>query len=171
MAKKNIETSGPRSGAMKTWLRVVLFASLALNLMVLGLVGGAVISKGGPSGPPSFERAFGPMTQALSSQDRRTIGNALRRDYKQKRANGPRDYRDFSIIINTLRQVPFDADGVVQNLEKHHLSANNRLMQGQELLIDRLVEMSDEERKAYATRLEEVVERRKKRGGRPPKRD
>ena len=37
------------------WGRLVLVISLALNLMVLGIVGGAVLSRGGPSGPPRID--------------------------------------------------------------------------------------------------------------------
>jgi len=55
----------------KLW-RIVLVISLALNLAVVGVVGGFMVRSSGDKGPPrSFDVGLGPIGRALDREDRR----------------------------------------------------------------------------------------------------
>jgi len=62
----------------KLW-RIVLVTSLALNLAVVGVIGGLALRSSGDKGPPrNFDVGLGSIGRALSQEDRRAIGSALR---------------------------------------------------------------------------------------------
>ena len=70
--------SSPSPGAPR-WMRVLLVLSLALNLLVAGLLIGDALTGGGPGrGPRPAEMALGPVAQALDPADRRAILGTLR---------------------------------------------------------------------------------------------
>ena len=76
----------PSPKSSRLWVRVLLVVSLALNLLVIGAVAGVII-KGGPfkhGGPPHMAQGgVGPLTQALSKEDRRAIGREMRQKGQQ----------------------------------------------------------------------------------------
>ncbi len=86
--------------------RIVLVASLALNLAVGGIVAGSVVSGRLGKGPPrSFDLGLGPIARALEPQERRAIGRNLR----QNRALRDLDLRGrVDEVIALLRAEPFD---------------------------------------------------------------
>lgn len=146
------------------WARIVLFGSLALNLLIVGVIAGAVL-RHGPDGrsidepPPLRDMGFGPFGNALSPSDRRAIGQAL-----QGHANDLRKNRDvvrdqFTTMLVLLKTTPFDAEAFneIINRQRENLLARQEI--GQDLLIERISAMSDEERQAFADRLEKTVRR------------
>ena len=69
--------SRPAAPGTKPWLRVVLGLSLMLNLLIVGLVLGAVIRFGGPGERPPPPTGVA-MFRALPSDDRRAMRDHLR---------------------------------------------------------------------------------------------
>ena len=71
---------------MKLWLRVVLVLSLAFNLLIVGISAGAMFtwSKWKSHHGPRMDLSAGPMTRALSREDRRAIGKEMRKAYHKK---------------------------------------------------------------------------------------
>lgn len=144
-------------------LRIALAVSVALNLLILGLVAGAVLRDGGPHGRMVRDLDFGPFTEALTPEDR----DALRRDFIRQ-APDLRDMRrqmrdDFSTLLAALRAEPFDVEalrGVVAN-QGDRMAA--RLELGQDLMLARIAAMTPAERAAFADRLEQRLERGPKR--------
>ncbi|MEY4871132.1 MAG: hypothetical protein RLZZ563_462 [Pseudomonadota bacterium] len=140
-------------------LRVALAVSVALNLLILGLVAGAVLRDGGPHGRMVRDLDFGPFTEALTPEDR----DALRRDFLRQ-APDLRDMRrqmrdDFATLLEALRAEPFDVEalrGVVAN-QGDRMAA--RLELGQDLMLARIAAMTPAERAAFADRLERRLER------------
>ena len=67
------------------WTRWALIISLALNLIVIGAVVGTVLRHGSEGHRDAHgdkhghDMAGGPLTQALSREDRRAIGREMRR--------------------------------------------------------------------------------------------
>ncbi|MGH1354399.1 MAG: periplasmic heavy metal sensor [Thalassovita sp.] len=159
-----VETPKKKTGTgMRPWLKVVLFASLALNLAVAGLVIGAAVKYGPRDGhrPPRVDMMMGPYTHALSRKDRREIGEKLRREYRAERPSRQEMRAQFDRVLTALRAQPFDA-GVVEQLFEHQLEAGmERQAIGQRLLMQRLIQMSDAERADFAERLEEGLKNRK----------
>ena len=151
----------PPPGGRK--LRIALAVSVALNLLILGLVAGAVLRDGGPHGRMVRDLDFGPFTEALTPEDR----DALRRDFIRQ-APDLRDMRrqmrdDFSTLLAALRAEPFDVEalrGVVAN-QGDRMAA--RLELGQDLMLARIAAMTPAERAAFADRLEQRLERGPKR--------
>ena len=73
---------------MRRRTKVLLAVSLGLNMLVIGMAGGAFFHSGGPSHVQGA--AFGPYTRALSPQDRKVVGQALRADIGSYRQNLPK---------------------------------------------------------------------------------
>lgn len=140
-------------------LRIALGVSVALNLLVAGLVAGAVLRDGGPRDRMLRDLDFGPFTEALSDSDR----DALRRDFVA-RSGGFREMRaqmraDFDALLRVLRVEPFDVEAVRSLLEGQQARVQERLVLGQDLLLERLAAMSPEARAEFADRLERRLRR------------
>ena len=71
----NLAPDKSTSARTPLWLRIIFFLSLALNLLVAGLVIGHMLGDGPDRRVPRVDRMGGPMTFALSHEDRRAIGD------------------------------------------------------------------------------------------------
>lgn len=147
--------------AMRRGLRILLFVSLALNLLVAGLVIGAVAHQAGGSRshPPRVERPGGPMVAALTRADRIAIGKALREADRAGRPSRDELRAEYDAVIAALTTVPYEPETVRAAVERQTQGFSRRADLGRDLLLERLAEMSDEERAAFAMRLREVLER------------
>lgn len=146
-------------------VRIALAVSVALNLLVIGLVAGAMLRDGGPRGRMAGDPAFGPFTEALAPEDRA----ALRQEFVQ-RIPEMRDMRrqmrtDFAALLEALRAEPFDAGAVRGLIEAQSARMAGRLQVGQELLVARIEAMTPEARAAFADRLESRLRRGPERQG------
>ncbi|MEQ6248541.1 periplasmic heavy metal sensor [Sulfitobacter sp. HNIBRBA3233] len=133
---------------------IALGLSLALNLAVAAAVGGAMWrfhEGGGPHGRPL--RGEAPYLSALGREDRREIRRAIRQAPGDRRAQ-------MQEMFSLLRAEPFDPAPVRALLERQRES----LLQRQDLTsaawLARISRMSDDERRAYVQRLEEMMELR-----------
>lgn len=137
--------------------RIVLVVSLALNLAVVGVVGGAMLSGKFRDGPPSrFDFGLGLVSRALAEDERREIGRALRQD----RSLRNHDFRgQMAAMATALRAEPFDR-GVLQQLlddQAEHLSQVQA--RARTAVLDKIAAMSPERRRAFADRLVEELQR------------
>lgn len=141
-----------------TWL---LFASLALNLLILGAVVGWLLSPDGPrrEDRPARSLLGAPFAEALARPDRRALLGQMRT--RAGRLEGNRDElrQRFETLLDVLAADQWDRAAVEAVLEAQRSSALERQRIGEELLLDRLDAMSADERRAYAQRLEERVRR------------
>lgn len=149
--------------------RVILVTSLAVNLLLVGLLGGAYVRNGGAP-PRSFDVQLGPLTAALSQKDRRAIGEQLRRG--DNRAGQSRNERRqaFEDLIMVLESQPFDAAALSRVFQRQQ--ERQFELQGKALgaFVTRVSGMTADERVAFAQRLRESYERRGNRSDRrgPP---
>uniref|UniRef100_UPI00404842CA periplasmic heavy metal sensor n=1 Tax=Yoonia sp. TaxID=2212373 RepID=UPI00404842CA len=134
--------------------RTVLVLSLALNVAVIGGAVGIVISGRAHDGPPprmSFD--FGPLGRVLEPNDRRAIGQAMR-----KRGAQPLDHDEVSEkvadLAMELRAEPFDADAVAQIMGTFRLRSEKIQQDAQVAFLARLAAMTPQARAALADRLE-----------------
>lgn len=151
-----VEVTGAKTGK---GLRVALAVSVGLNLLIVGLLAGAVLRDGGPRARMTDDVQFGPFTEALTEQDRK----ALRRDFVERMPD-MRDMRrqmreDFAGLLAALRAEPFDADAVRALLAGQSVRMAERLQLGQDLLVERIGAMTPQERAAFADRLEQRLRR------------
>ena len=156
----------PKRAPMRTGLRILLFSSLALNLLIGGLVGGAVLSSGWRRPPPAHvDRMVGPIIQALSRADRRAIGHAMRQNFRNPDAEGKSIKQDFMPLINALRAVPYVSDEVEKSLLAQMALQGERARFSQKLLVAQIAEMSAKEREKFTIRLISALENAPRRRG------
>jgi uncharacterized membrane protein len=158
MADTTVETR-----KVPLWVKLLLGLSLALNLAVLGLVGGVAMRLGGmPGGPAAINYAI-PYMRALPKENRGEIGKRMRADARDgklpKRQESRRAYGE---MIALLSAETWDADAARAVLDGQ--SEHTRLIQiaAQAHWFDQIAGMSVAERQAYAQRLREVLEKRGK---------
>ena len=151
--------SVPPSGAPR-WMKVLLAVSLALNLGVLGLVGGAALRGAGDRGRPDVrDIGFGPFSDALSPQDRQELRRAFLRDGGNPRAMRQMMRSEVGTLLQVLRTEPLQEADLRAAFSQFQQRGQERLDLGQRLLADRIIAMSPEDRARFADRLEEVMAR------------
>ena len=138
----------------RSW-RILLIASLALNLLVLGIVAGALI--GGPSGfgkSRGIDLELGPLVRALSREDRQAIREELRGNETVRQS--PRRERDAMLaeLLVTLRADDFDPAAAAAVLRRQYDRTAALMGAGQGVLLERIAAMSPQDRLAFADRLE-----------------
>lgn len=156
------ETAHPMmvSGSAAKRLKVALFVSLALNLLLVGLIVGAMAA-GHRQGGRMMARdvGFGPLTTALTREDR----GALRQSFVQ--ANPGRDAdraamaSDFSAMVAALKRDPWDQAAVMAALTRQGARSQVRFEQGRDILLAHIAKMTAAERSAFATRIEKALSR------------
>ncbi|PRY79657.1 heavy-metal resistance protein [Yoonia maritima] len=145
-------------------VRIVLVASLALNLAVAGLAIGSLASGRIGDGPPrSFDLGLGPISRALESEDRRQVAIALRRS---------RPMADFDVrgqiakMVLTLRADPFDPDALRILMAEQSQHTEQLQHNAHNVLINHFTTMSVDERNAFADRLVAELSHVRERGNR-----
>jgi uncharacterized membrane protein len=147
--------------------RVVLVTSLAINLLMIGLVGGAVFRNGGAP-PRAFDVQLGPLTAALSEKDRRAIGEQLRQGDKRSGPSRGERRKAFEDLILVLESQPFDPVAlslVFQSQQERQFELQGRALGA---FVVQVSDMSLEDRTAFAARLRDSYERRGDRDDRRP---
>lgn len=143
----------PKTG-MRRSLKILLAVSLGLNMLVIGSIGGMVFHDGSPRGPKSYkDAAYGPYTRALSHQDRKAIGKALRSEIGDFRQDLPTIRAGFSALKDALSADVYDRDLVHRLIKDQEALGLKRYQVGQRLLLERLDHMSPQERRKFAERL------------------
>lgn len=152
------QPSGRRLG------RILLVASLALNLVVLGIVAGTMFSGGSKNTGQRFDLTVGPITRAMAPEQREALRDALRDSgaFERGERNGMR--ADMNALLSSLRADEFDEDSFRDILTRQR----DRLRGAQEKVLDAVAqnvsELSAADRAAFADRLEEQMRR-----GPPPR--
>ena len=142
------------------WMRWLLVLSLALNLLVLGLVVGDALSGGGPGrGPRPVEMTLGPVARALDPADRRAILGELRGHPDLHHLGRGGREAGLREVAAALRAEPFDADRARAALAMQSDRVVAAHAAVQEALLARIAAMTAEERAAFANRLEAEVGR------------
>ncbi|SFK48247.1 periplasmic heavy metal sensor [Shimia haliotis] len=154
--------------------RGLLVASLALNLLIVGVVGGAIVSHGGghDGGKPSAKDRFvTPYVQALSRQDRMAVGRAIRQSYQSGDHALMGERSLYFDTVDVLRAEVFDAQALNNTLLEIDVSAEGRRDVARRHFVERISQMTPEERLIYADRLEEILDRRDKHKSDKPRKD
>ncbi|MEM9350612.1 MAG: periplasmic heavy metal sensor [Pseudomonadota bacterium] len=151
--------------------RILLYLSLLMNFIIIGLVIGAIVSGGdrrGDRGPPrANEMGLGPIVQALSPEDRRALGREMRQTLRDERRTRGELRALMDQIVLALEAEPFDVAEVDALLATQFSEVEFRLGLAQRVFLERLEAMDASERAAFATRLQEVLDSPRT-GFRPP---
>lgn len=139
------------------WGRILLVGSLALNLLIVGIVAGAMLKGGPKGGAPRFDLTIGPLTRAMDDSQRDAVRQALRESGAFRPADRSNMRADMAAMVASLRADSFDPEGFRAVLSRQRA----RLQAGQEAAIDAVVTslegMSAQDRASFADRLEEQL--------------
>jgi len=137
--------------------KAILFVSLALNLVVVGVVAGAILRFGGEHGKRMHRD---PMIRALSLEDRRAVGRAVREAQGgDRRALGRALGEVMDEIIEALEAEPFDAAALEAAMARKGALLQDRRDAGEAAIVQTIIRMSAEDRRAFARELREGRER------------
>lgn len=153
-------TSSPGSrpeGRCPRWLRIALGLSLALNLLVLGLVGGSLAAYRKSGMRPPGDMAIGAYTEALSRDDRRALRRAFLAERATFEARRDQFEDDAEDLLDALRADAWDEAAVAAIFARQQARASEGLDAGQALLLERFRGMDPAARRAYADRLEQIL--------------
>lgn len=138
-------------------MKIALILSLTLNLLILGIVGGAMFAHGGPDGPGRIrDVGFGPYTEALSGEDRKALREAFIKAAPDFRKGREEAQADVARLAAAIRAEPYDRAAVEAVMADQGQRIEKRLMLGRGLFLDRLDAMGPEGRAALAGRIEEM---------------
>jgi uncharacterized membrane protein len=156
------DTSAPRK-ADGRWMKILLVASLALNLLVAGALIGAVLGhdrderRERSEVPREFMRS--PFLGALEGDDRRAVGRELMRDEGSLRENRAELRGRFERLLAAIRAEPFDRAAIEAILDEQRAAGARRLELAEAAVLTRLSAMSPAARAAYADRLDRSLRR------------
>jgi uncharacterized membrane protein len=139
-------------------LKIALVISVALNLAVMGLVLGAWLGDGHRKGMPR-DLSFGPFSEALNDADRRELRKSLMSRAGEFRVSREAARAEFGALLDALRADPFAPAAMKAALAAIETRNAERLELGRSLIETRLTQMSTEERRAFADRLEKGLRR------------
>jgi uncharacterized membrane protein len=147
----------PRSEARRPrrWLGPALFLSVALNLLAVGILAGAVLGQRGDAGGrmPGDAAALS-WFAALDAQDRAALRAAWRREGPALQSLRAQRRAETAALAAALRADPFDPAALEAALAAQAAGLAERQALAQRLLVERLAAMDPAGRAAFADRLE-----------------
>jgi uncharacterized membrane protein len=155
-------TSAP--GRSRKGLRIALVLSLALNLLLIGVMAGGVMRYAHRPPPAEMQTDYRSLWRALPAEARADLRAAVR-DYgvagerparlspEERRARVHRTHAD---IIALLRAEPFDADAFQNVLDSERNALMGRLQAARQAFAARVAGLTAGERAAMAADLEQV---------------
>ncbi|WP_163849375.1 periplasmic heavy metal sensor [Pseudooceanicola aestuarii] len=150
---------GSRFGRGPALTKGLLFLSLALNLLVAGLVAGALLKGEPKKNARHHDRSGGPLTLALDGEERRAIGREIGRQTRPDRPSMDEVRAEYDAVLQALRATPYRPDAVRQSLENQTDFVVRRQQAATAALLNHIDAMTEAERMAYAQRLEEGLRR------------
>lgn len=143
-------------------LRRLLILSVTLNLVIAGIVAGAVL-RHPPPPDPGRGPAFGAYDRAFSEEDRKALREAFGREAPEFRKGWQAMQDDTAELLTTLRTEPYDSSKADAIFARQRERGGQMMALGQRLMAQRLAEMTPAEREAFADRLAEKVQRDRQR--------
>jgi len=148
------EPARRRSGG---WLGIALVVSLGLNILLVGVVGGAYLRDWQRQAmrPDRAVQMLGlrPYWRAMDPESRAELAKAVRETRAEQRSQGG-VYRGFVRDLRAaLLAEPFDRGALKAVLARRANMLARRMSLGREVLVDRIAEMTPEQRRAFAARL------------------
>ena len=152
----------------RRWILPALFLSVAVNLLIVGILAGWLVSPGGPRGDaringPARGLVGEPFVRALPTEDRRALLRSAIENRDQLRQNRDDLSRRLAALLAALEAQDFNPASVENLLQEQRETAVRRQKIGEKLLIERLSAMTHQERIAYAERLRERLKHLKPR--------
>lgn len=178
----NMQNDAPQANTKsrsRRWVRVVLAVSLGLNLLVVGLVGGAYFrvvkhTGAGEFPPPEVrvmrELGMGPFLSAFPHEQKRQMARQLREQVGTFRLNREALVTELGAMLEALRAEPYDHAALEVLIDRQKARISTRAETARNILLNQISSMTPEERLEFAGRLEHSLSRaleRQQNHGRP----
>jgi len=153
-------------------IRWALGLSLAVNLLFVGAIGGAIYRNAGGPGLDRYHapdlRSYGtPYVRALPRKDRRDLHAYLKKNNGAGRPSRAERRAQYDNMLSVLRAEPFEVDAVQDILKAQGAAAHGMQTAAHRAWLDRISAMSAEERQSYADRLERELKKPKRKLRKP----
>ena len=130
--------------------------SLALNLLIVGAFGGAMLRVG--KGPMVKHRASGYLyMRALNFEDKKTLGKELFKNKDSRKIIRAKERSSYSSAVKILKKDPFDRKAFEDLLDEQTEYSKSRPSSARVALVTHIENMTKEERLIYSMRLEDLV--------------
>ena len=144
----------------RVWPRLLLVASLTLNVLVLSVIAGAHVRDGRDvrrAPPPDRtvlrEGGFMPFFDAMPREARARMAEAFRETGSEMRPDKAALAADFRVFVGALRADPFAPEELAAALEVQHDRAEARVSAGRAILVEQIAGMTPAERADFADAL------------------
>lgn len=136
--------------------KILFSISLALNLLIVGVLSGALIREG--KGPSANHLASGFIyMRALDFQDKRALRKEILRNEDGRKLVKGSNQASFNSAVGILKSHPFDRTAFENLLDEQVEGAKSRQRSARTALINHIENMTKEERLIYAQRLKDFI--------------
>lgn len=173
MTEETPKAESPQPPRRRKGVRILLFVSLALNLVIIGVVGGAILNFSRGEDHPrmvSRELGLGPYLMALEPDQRKMLDEAAYSQKQQLRDGRVKWRKSYQETLSAIRAEPFDPERLRAAMaEQAELATRSREV-GLDIMVRQIEMMPAAERAAFADRLESRSNKWKKRDGKDGRR-
>ena len=139
--------------------KILFGISLALNLLIIGAVGGAMIRMS--KGPVANHRASGLLyMRALNFEDKKSFRKELFRNKDSRKIGRAKEHSSYSSAVKILKKDPFDRKAFEELLDQQTKYSKSSQRSARLALVAQIAKMTKEERMIYAKRLANLIDRK-----------
>ena len=141
--------------------KILFGISLALNLLIVGAIGGAILRVG--KGPMAKHHASGFLyMRALNFEDKKSLRKELFRNKDSLKIGRAKEYSSYSSAVKILKKDPFDRKAFEELLDQQTKFSKSSQRSARLALVAQITKMTKEERSIYSERLEDLVHKKLK---------
>ena len=136
--------------------KILFGISLALNLLIVGAFGGAMLRVG--KGPMVKHRASGYLyMRALNFDDKKTLRKELFKNKDSRKIIRAKERSSYSSAVKILKKDPFDRKAFEDLLDEQTRYSKSKPSSARAALVAQIANMTKEERLVYSQRLDDLV--------------
>ena len=136
--------------------KILFGISLALNLLIVGAIGGAILRVG--KGPMAKHHASGFLyMRALNFKDKKALRKEIFRNKNSRKIIREKEHSSYISAVKILKKDPFDRKAFEDLLDEQTKHSKTRQSSARVALVAQITGMTKEERLIYSERLEDLV--------------
>ena len=136
--------------------KILFGISLALNLLIVGALGGAMLRLG--KGPVVKHHASGYLyMRALNFEDKKALREKLFKNKDSRKIGRAKEHSSYSFAVKILRKHPFDRKAFEDLLDAQTKYSKSRPSSARVALVTQIEDMTKEERLIYSQHLDDLV--------------
>jgi uncharacterized membrane protein len=141
--------------------KILFGISLALNLLIVGAIGGAILRVG--KGPMANHHASGFLyMRALNFEDKKSLRKELYKNKNTRKIGRAKEHSSYSSAVKILKKDPFDRKAFEELLDQQTKFSKSSQRSARLALVAQIAKMTKEERSIYSERLEDLVHKKLK---------